>query len=193
MPWEKSFDETVVLEKATEVFWKKGYEPASINDLLKGTGLNRGSLYNAFGGKRALFTKALASYDQDRRALLASMEALDDPRKAVGAFFDEIVDRTVADQDHKGCFLFNTALEFSCHDEEVKGIVTRGVGEIEAFFKRCIEVGQVRNEISKGLDPLTTARTLMSLLVSIRVLGRGVYAEAALRGIAGEAKKLVGP
>ncbi len=63
MPWEKSFDEEVAIEKAMLVFWEKGFEPASIADLLEGTGLNRGSLYNAFGGKQQLFVKALLKYD----------------------------------------------------------------------------------------------------------------------------------
>jgi TetR/AcrR family transcriptional repressor of nem operon len=57
MPWEKSFNEETALEKAMQVFWEKGFEPASIADLLEGTGLNRGSLYNAFGGKQQLFVK----------------------------------------------------------------------------------------------------------------------------------------
>ena len=54
MPWEKSFDEETAVESAMQVFWEKGFEPASIADLLAGTGLNRGSLYNAFGGKQQL-------------------------------------------------------------------------------------------------------------------------------------------
>ena len=125
MPWEKSFDEELALDKAMQVFWAKGFEPASIADLLAGTGLNRGSLYNAFGSKRQLFLRALAKYDQARRRpLLASLEALDDPVRAIHEFFDAIVAETVEDQQHKGCFLFNTALEIASHDEQVNAIVT---------------------------------------------------------------------
>ncbi len=62
MPWEKSFDEGEVVGKAMKVFWEKGFEPSSMADLIAGTGIARGSLYNAFGGKRQLFIKALEKY-----------------------------------------------------------------------------------------------------------------------------------
>jgi len=193
MPWEKSFNEETALEKAMQVFWEKGFEPASIADLLGGTGLNRGSLYNAFGGKQQLFVKTLLKYDRDyRRTLLAELEALDSPKKAIATFFDVIVARTVSDQNHKGCFLFNTALEITRHDEKVTEIVTNSVREIEAFFRRSIEVGQARGDIPKALDPEATAKALLALIVAIRVLGRGVFAEAALHTIADEGKRLVG-
>ena len=191
MPWEKSFDEDIAVEKAMQVFWKKGFDSASISDLIEGTGVNRGSLYNAFGGKQPLFVKALLKYDVDRQAMLASLEALDDPKKAVSTFFDSIVAKTVADQHHKGCFMFNTALDISTHDDEVKEIVTNGVKAIEAFFRRSIEVGQARGDIRKSVEAKTTANTLVALTVAIRVLGRGVFAEAALQEIADEAKRLI--
>ncbi len=193
MPWEKSFNEETALEQAMEVFWEKGFEPASIADLLKGTGLNRGSLYNAFGDKQQLFVKALQKYDRDcRQVLLARLEALDNPKKAIADFFDVIVEETVADQEHKGCFLFNTALDITRHDEKVNEIVTNGIKEIEAFFRRSIEVGQARDEIPKGLEPEPTAKALLALIVAIRVLGRGVYRKAALHTIADQGKRLIG-
>jgi TetR/AcrR family transcriptional repressor of nem operon len=89
MPWEKTFDEDEAIDKAMHVFWEKGFEPASMADLIAGIGITRGSLYNAFGGKEQLFVKALKKYDRDyRRALLAEMEALDDPKRAIAALFD---------------------------------------------------------------------------------------------------------
>ncbi|SFK57790.1 transcriptional regulator, TetR family [Nitrosomonas aestuarii] len=192
MPWEKSFDEEIALEKAMKVFWQKGFEPASIADLLEETGLNRGSLYNAFGGKQQLFVKSLLKYDRDiRQSRLAQLEALDNPKEAIAAFFDTIVAETVADRDHKGCFLINTASEIAAHDEEVNEIVTNGVREIEAFFRRCIEVGQARGDMPEGIDPEDTAKTLLALIVAIRVLGRGVFAEAALLTIANAGKRLI--
>ena len=92
MPWEKSFDEDVIVGRAMDVFWEKGYEPASMADLIAATGITRGSLYNAFGGKEALFFKALEKYDTDnRRALLAELEAVDDPLRAITLLFEGVV------------------------------------------------------------------------------------------------------
>ena len=68
-----------------------------------------------------------------------------------------IVTDTVSDQQHKVCFLFNTALEIATHDEEVRPIVIDGVSEIEAFFRHSVELGQNRSEMSETLDPPSTA------------------------------------
>ncbi len=194
MPWEKAFDVDTAIDNAMLVFWEKGYEPASITDLLEGTGLNRGSLYNAFGGKKQLFVDALKKYDQDyRRPLISRLEALDDPRQAIEQYLDTIVSDTLSDRAHKGCFLVNTALEYASHDAEVNGIVSNGFKETEAFLRRCIEVGQARNQIPKTIEPSSTATAILGLSVSVRVLGRGVFGEEALGQIALEGKRMIQP
>lgn len=192
MPWEKSFDEQDVLAKAMHVFWDKGYEAASISDLVKGTGINKGSLYNAFGGKRELFVKALLKYDQEkRRVLLAELEALDDPKRAVSTLLDDLVEETIEDGQRKGCFLINTASEIATHENEVIEIVTRGLREMEAFLRRSIEVGQARGDFSSKLDAKATATALLGVIVAIRVLGRGVFDRPTLETIADQGKRLV--
>lgn len=192
MPWEKSFDEDAALEQAMKVFWEKGYESASVADLLEGTGLNRGSFYNAYGSKQQLFVKALRKYDRDNRtAMLSQLEAMDNPKQAITDLFDIIVAETVDDPDHKGCFLINTVSEMARQDEEVNEIVANGIREFEAFVRRSIEVAQARGDIPKHLDPETTAKALFALIVAIRVLGRGVFAESALHTIADQGKRLI--
>ncbi|CAA0080425.1 HTH-type transcriptional repressor ComR [Zhongshania aliphaticivorans] len=192
MPWEKSFDEDVVLEKAMRVFWRKGYDAASMANLIEETGINKGSLYNTFGGKQALFVKTLLKYDlENRSAMLASLEALDNPRQAVSQFFDNIVNSTVADEERKGCFLFNTVLDCGSYDAETNAIVANGLREIEGFFRRSIEVGQMRGEINKELNPESKAKAMLGLALSIRVLGRGAYTDSALKTLANEAKQLI--
>ena len=67
MPWEKNFDLDKATDKAIQVFWKKGYEGTSMSDLIDAMGINKGSLYNAFGSKDELFNRALLRYDQLNR------------------------------------------------------------------------------------------------------------------------------
>jgi TetR/AcrR family transcriptional repressor of nem operon len=192
MPWEKSFDEDEVIGNAMEVFWEKGFEPTSMTELIACTGISRGSLYNAFGGKQQLFVKALQKYDKEkRRALLAELEAIDDPVRAIAALFDGIVADTVADLDKKGCFLVNTASDLAMQSDEVNNLVRNGMRELEAFFRRSIEVGQARQKISQNLDPEATAKGLMAMVIAIRVLGRGVYDESSLKTIATQAQRLL--
>ncbi|MFT5590210.1 MAG: TetR/AcrR family transcriptional repressor of nem operon [Bradyrhizobium sp.] len=192
MPWEKSFDEDEVVGKAMKVFWKKGFESASMADLITGTGITRGSLYNAFGGKKELFVKTLLKYDKDnRRALLAELEAMDDPLRAIAALFDALVAETISDAEKKGCFLVNTASELTTHDEEVNSIVRNGLREIQAFFRRSIEVAQARKQIADTVDPEVTAKGLMAMVVGIRVLGRGMFDASSLETIATQAQRLL--
>ena len=192
MPWEKAFDEDVIVGRAMDVFWEKGYEPASMADLLVATGITRGSLYNAFGGKEALFFKTLEKYDaENRRAMLAELEAIDDPLRAMTLLFDSVVAETLADPLKRGCFLVNTAADLATHGEPVRALVRNGMRELEAFFRRCIEVGQARGKIPPAIEPATTAKGLMGLLVSIRVLGRGVFDEASLNTLAAQAQRLL--
>ena len=192
MPWEKAFDEDVIVGRAMDVFWEKGYEPASMADLLVATGITRGSLYNAFGGKEALFFKTLEKYDaENRRAMLAELEAIDDPLRAMTLLFDSVVAETLADPLKRGCFLVNTAADLATHGEPVRALVRNGMRELEAFFRRCIEVGLARGQIPPAIEPATTAKGLMGLLVSIRVLGRGVFDEASLNTLAAQAQRLL--
>lgn len=192
MPWEKTFDEDEAIAKAMKVFWEKGFEPASIADLIAGTGITRGSLYNAFGGKEQLFIKALLKYDKEnRRAFLAELEAMDDPRRAIAVLFGGIVAETLADTEKKGCFIVNTASELATHGEEVNRIVHNGIREFEAFFRRSIEVAQARKDIPESLDPEATAKGLLAMVVAIRVLGRGVFDKSALTTIADQALRLI--
>ncbi len=191
MPWVKSFDEEQAVDQAMQVFWLKGFDSASITDLLRGTGLNKGSLYNAFGGKRQLFVRTLEKYDRERRqALLAQLEAGDDPVAAINGFLCATVESSVADPERKGCFLVNTALDVAAQPEDVQALVVNGLREIEAFFRRCIEVGQARKVLRSDINPTDTAKALLGVAVSIRVLGRGVYTEESLHTLVAEARRL---
>jgi len=191
MPWEKSFNEQNAIENAMQAFWEKGYEATSIADLIASTGINRGSLYNAFGGKRQLFTLSLLKYDAEtRKAFLAELEALDKPKLAFKTLFDTLVQQAGNNTLPKGCFLVNTSIEIASHDKEIKDIVSQGFIEFEAFFRRGIEVSQTRGDMPSTLNAVAVAKTLFSLVVAIRVLGRGVYDEASLQVIADQAEHL---
>ncbi|ASJ70197.1 TetR/AcrR family transcriptional regulator [Granulosicoccus antarcticus] len=192
MPWEKSFDEEVAVSKAMDVFWQKGFEPASIADLIAETGITRGSLYNAFGGKEQLFIRALQKYDQEYRcAMLTELEALDDPMLTLRKFFDGIVADTLADPLKKGCFLINTSSDLAIHGEAVNQIVRDGLRELESFFSRNIKQAQARKELPLSLDPEASAKGLLSMVVAIRVLGRGMLDAAALNTLAAQAMRLL--
>jgi len=192
MPWEKSFEESDVIEQAMEVFWKKGYAATSISDITNATGIKRGSLYNAFDGKHDLFVRGLLKYGDDRRtSKLRMLETVDDPREAVAMFFESLVKSTLDDPDKKGCLLFNTALEYSLHGDDVKQLVSEGIKEVATFFEKRINRGKDLGVIPDSVSTRPTAKALVALVVGIRVLGRGAFGKTALRQVAQQAVDLI--
>ena len=192
MPWQKSFEINEAVEIAMQVFWEKSYRGTSISDLTNAIGIKRGSLYNAFDSKQDLFVKSLLKYDREhRRAGLIQLESNYEPREAICKLFEAIVSQSISDKDKKGCLLVNTALELPFHTKEVSAIVRAGFQDIENFFERLIKRGQNKSEIPLSVDSYETAKTLLSLIVSIRVLARGAFDETELQIIANQATRLI--
>ncbi len=193
MPWEKKFDTEAALEKAMQVFWAKGYAATSLSDLTAAMGINKGSLYNAYGGKEKLFVAVITKYDLDcRRRLFASLDALDDPVEAIIALFEALIEESLQDDEAKGCFLVNTALEFPFHGPLVQQVVTSSLRETEAFFQRMVARGQNRGQISRHVNPEEAAKGLLTLVMGLRVLARGAVMSASLPPIKKQALCLLG-
>src|SRR5271155_5040415 len=102
----RSFDERDALEKATQVFWSKGYDGVTIDDLVAGMGVGRPSLYSVFGDKRTLFLRVLKAYAETKGALGA--KALFSPRTlrdSLAAFLRHAVETATEEGSAPGCLL----------------------------------------------------------------------------------------
>ena len=177
--------------KAMRLFWVHGYKATSIQDLVDGMGIGRGSLYGTFGGKRSLFMRALRHYDQDRADFLRKLSTSKPPRQAVLNPFESVADAVLDQGSRDGCFLVNTALELSAHDAEIGSMVADGFTDAEGFFRTMIEKGQASKEISASVDPTSTAHTLHTLLLGMLVLARSRPEQVLLRSIVRQAGELV--
>lgn len=188
MPWVKDFDVDEAVDRAKEVFWAKGYEATSMADLTKAMQINKGSLYNAFGNKKDLFTRALLKYDREsRQAAIEQLDAVEDPLVAIRTLFDGLVAESLADQERKGCLLVNTALDLPNQPEDVQRMITSALEELEAFFQRTIARAQARGQVPETLDAKETAKSLLTQVVGLRVLARGVFDPESLKVIADQA------
>jgi TetR/AcrR family transcriptional regulator, transcriptional repressor for nem operon len=180
----REFNENDVLEAAIDCFWKRGYEATSVRDLAASMGLSTPSLYNAFGDKQALYARALERYlDCTARDRLSRLEFSLPPKKAIHRFFAEIIDHSINDRERKGCFLVNSALEVAAHQSEVGAVIAKQFGEIEAFFKRCIQSAQANGTVLHAVDATSTARLLLGVLLGVRVLARSNPSRSLLEGI----------
>lgn len=192
MPWVKDFDVDEAVDDAMKVFWAKGYEATSISDLTGAMKINKGSLYNAFGSKKALFIRALLKYDRDtRQRAFRDLEAMDDPIQAIEAFFDGLIAESKADTDRKGCLLVNTALELPNHDDDIGDMVRATLKDFEQFFERMVTLAKARGEAPSDLDSGDAARSLIAQAFGLRVLSRGAFSIASLEAIRTQAIRLV--
>lgn len=179
----REFNEASVLDAAVMCFWNRGFDATSIKDLVERTGITAASLYNAFGDKRALYERALSHYVEVSVAdRIARCEMLA-PREAIAAFFEEIVRRSLGDDDRKGCMLVNAALQVAPHDPEFCAMVGEVLMKIETFFLTCVQMGQAAGTITKSLPAETLARHLLGVLMGLRVLARVRPEQDLLEGI----------
>ncbi len=168
MARKKEFDVDTVLKKAMEAFWAQGYEATSLKDLLDCMQIQRASLYDTFDDKRTLFLNALRQYDIMRQTEIAALAKAYSPRQAILSLFRDTITAVVKNGARDGCFLVNTALELSPHDQEVAQVVGRAFIKRERFFRKMIEKGRASGEIAKSVVPVQTARALLSLFIGLR-------------------------
>jgi TetR/AcrR family transcriptional repressor of nem operon len=169
----REYDEGEVLAAAGDVFWARGYEATSTRALTECTGLTPASIYNAFGDKRGLYLRALRYYlDQTLRERITRLESTLPPGRAIAMFFREIITRSLADPQHRGCMLMNAAIEVTSDDPEMQRIIADETVIIEGFFLRCAVAGQKNGEIPKDQPAADIARMLLALLAGLRVLAR---------------------
>jgi len=168
----REFNETAVLDAAVGCFWARGFEATSVRELAESMGITGASLYNAFGDKRSLYRRALDHYvETSFSARVRRVEPLP-PREALAAFFADIVERSLADRQRKGCMIINSALEVAPHDPEFQQVVAGVLARIEAFFRRCVIAGQQAGAITAAQPADDLARLLLSVLMGVRVMAR---------------------
>lgn len=194
MPRPREFDESAALEAAMECFWRRGYEATSLRDLTASMGLTAPSLYNAFGGKQELFSRALERYlDRTTRDRLRRLEQSLAPKAALQRFFAEIIEHSISDRQRKGCFLINSALEIAPHDAKCRAVITEQFNDIEAFFRRCVLKAQANGTVSSDVDAGDTARLLLGVLLGVRVLARTKPERAMMEGVVRPALAMLKP
>lgn len=191
MPWEKSFDEAEVLEKAMLAFWRHGYASTSMKNLVASMDLHPGSIYAAFGNKKNLFRLALQRYEEQNRAFLVELEKKHTPRNAVLAIFDHMVADVHDHPDNCGCFLVNSMIDAAPKDDDINQSVMRGLAAFEAFCQRMIEKAQEIGEVRPELDAAKTARILQGLIAGARVVTRANPDHRRAQDIAEHAKDIL--
>jgi TetR/AcrR family transcriptional repressor of nem operon len=169
----KEFNEDQVLDKAIEIFWHKGYNGTSAQDLVTHLGLSRSSLYDTFGDKQKLFIKSLKKYQkQAQDQIIQIFDASENIKETLNDIFKQAVIESLEDRITKGCFMVNSSVELAMHDPEIAKIVQDNSKIMEEIFTNAVQKGQSLGHISKAMDAKTLARFIFNNYSGIRVLAR---------------------
>jgi TetR/AcrR family transcriptional regulator, transcriptional repressor for nem operon len=167
----RSFDDTQVIAHAKEIFWRRGYGGTSIRDLSDELGVLPGSLHAAFGGKHALFLRALDRYAEDAREAAADLRA---PESALSGVRQMLTDALEGARSTpgRGCMLGNTATEMLPTDDDARRSVQRAFADLEAGFEEALTRAQKAGEVRADLDCGAHARLLLALLQGLHITAR---------------------
>jgi len=184
----KEFDPDVVLQKALELFWERGYEATSMADLVGHMGIARASIYATFGGKHDLYVKALDRYVQSRDPGL--VEVLSQPGPvlpAVRALVEAYMRESSSDDRRRGCMVVNAAVEVMARDQQAARRVEASWDTLETVLTSALTRARAQGEIPAGKHPRALARFLLVVLQGMRVLGRAHPDPDRLRDAAAQA------
>lgn len=173
----------IAVHAAKELFWRRGYEDASIEEVVQATGFNRYALYTAFGGKREIFLAALDAYYQERRSIF--LTNLDDPETAPLDAIRRVFEFAITEMAERGtgCLMCNVATGAGPLDPLVAERIETYLEEIRCAYIDALERAQSRNE----LNPVMSIEAGAALLITL-MLGLGVHAKrgasaAAMLGV----------
>lgn len=166
----KDFDQDEVLERAMNLFWHKGYNGTSMQDLVDRLGISRSSMYDTFGDKHSLFIRALENYKKGGQLRIQSIvDNAPSAKEAIRQVFTHTVRELLNDDQHKGCFLVNAGVEMAPHDAEVNKVICENDRELEDCFAENITKGQETGEISGKQDSHALAQFMVNSIKGIRV------------------------
>ncbi|MDC3954381.1 TetR/AcrR family transcriptional regulator [Polyangium jinanense] len=193
----RKFEVEQVLEAARDQFWEKGYAATSLDDLMRATGLGKGSLYAAFGDKRQLFLAVLDAYaawrlEVMRAALGSEAKAIDRLRNLFQAAARP-PETTLGDT--RGCLLVNSTAELASHDPEVRTRARETFAALEDLFVELVEQARGEGDLAPDTDARELGRLLLAVHQGMEFLAKtgmerealGRIAEAALEKVLGVA------
>jgi len=169
----KEFVKEDVLDRAVNLFWCKGYNGTSMEEVVTCLGISRSSLYDTFGDKRQLFLQALNRYRQQMSgAMIAMVNQSEATLPTIKHLFAVAVQESLDSKLSKGCFIVNTTIELAAHDPEIARIVNANMQDVEDAFYQAVKRGQEKGELSTKHDARAVARFLFNNVSGIRVAAK---------------------
>ena len=181
----RAYQPEVALSKALDLFRKDGFAATSLDDLSAATGMNRPSLYGAFGDKRELYIKAYARYRTDARAAMADIFRTELPiKRRLQRIFAVALDIYLSgDAGPRGCFTVMTAASEAIGDPEIRALVLEGFAELDKAFAACFRIAREKAELPPSANPETLAQLASATIHTIALRARAGVPRKQLEAI----------
>jgi AcrR family transcriptional regulator len=182
----RAYEPDVALAKALDLFRKDGFAATSLDDLSAATGMNRPSLYGAFGDKRELYIKSYQRYRDDARASLIDIFRNEQPiRERLKRIYAIALDIYLSGESGpRGCFTVMTAGSEAVFDPEIRGMVLEGLVELDKAFMACFRLAKQRGELPESADPVVLGHLASAAIHSIAIRARARVPRRELEAIA---------
>jgi AcrR family transcriptional regulator len=188
----REFDVDAAIDNAVRVFRERGYQAASVGDLCEATGLTAGSIYKAFGDKRALFLAALDRYVESRNAELAQLlDAQSKGYDKIQTLLRFYAEASWGEEGRRGCLVVASAVAMATFDEEMAARVDAIMKRNEEMLRRLLRQGREDGSVPAEIPEQATARTLLAVLQGFRVIGKRGQTRKEMLAAADEALRLL--
>jgi TetR/AcrR family transcriptional repressor of nem operon len=168
----KEFDQQQALDAAMNLFWERGYEATSMQDLVDATGVQRQSLYDTFGSKHEMFLQTLMRYQELEGHQLSEIMKKH-PKggfSLIRAIFESRASHTVCDA--RGCFGSNCSVELGNSDQAVAERIRIGRDGLEELFKRCLVQANAARELKNSSSVSALAQFLVNAYFGLNLLAK---------------------
>jgi TetR/AcrR family transcriptional regulator, copper-responsive repressor len=180
----RAYQPEVALGKALELFRKSGFAATSLDDLSAATGMNRPSLYGAFGDKRELYLRSYQRYRDDARAAMIDIFREDMPiRKRLARIYAIALDIYLGGESPRGCFTVMSAASEAVADPEIRAMVLEGFAELDKAFAACFRQARERGELSASADPVVLSQLASATMHTIAIRARAGVPRKELEAI----------
>ncbi|MEN8131083.1 MAG: TetR/AcrR family transcriptional regulator [Pseudomonadota bacterium] len=178
----KLFDERQALVSAMLVFWEKGYEGTSIQDLEAAMGLNRTSIYNTFGNKRELFDQVMSCYKESVMSVLfTSMDSASNIKEGIRRLLNGALDIHFNEDNPGGCLIVLSVLECGQHDKQSQASLQQPIQDLKKSLQARLTKAKRAGELSIDLDTGSTANTIATTMAGMMVMGKANFTRVALK------------
>src|ERR1700692_3618976 len=181
----RAYQPEIALGKALDLFREGGFAATSLDDLSAATGMNRPSLYGAFGDKRELYIKSYARYRADARAAMIEIFRDEMPiRQRLQRIYAVALDIYLSGAEGpRGCFTVMTAASEAVADPEIRAMVLEGFSELDKAFAACFRLAKEKGELPPSADPVVLAQLASSTIHTIAIRARARVPRKELEGI----------